>query len=238
MYLKFIKSIRKITPLGDWDGSNAVILRHDVDFDIEHAYQLALIEAESDVRSTFFILTSCTTYNPLSASNRKKLYEMAKMGFEIGLHFDPTLYGDVDEAQLKAFVDQEARIVSCITGVSVKSVSLHNPSIHGKYPLFDGYNNTYDRRIFSDASYLSDSRMDFRGKNPFTFVKKVKDCPIQILLHPVHYSEKGLAYPDIFYEHIKRYTDAIDNSFRVNSTYEAQISSMGLFSYIINKGAR
>lgn len=238
-YLEFAKSIGKITPLDKWDGSNAIVLRHDVDFDIDLAYQLALIETECNVRSTFFILTTCNTYNPLSAINRIKLYEMANMGFEIGLHFDPTVYGDVNESQMKTFVDQEAKILFSITGSPVKSVSLHNPSIHGQYPLFEGYNNAYDPRIFSDSSYLSDSRMDFRGKNLYEFVEKVKDRPIQILLHPLHYSDNGLdRYPDIFCNHIKRYTDAIDDSFRVNSTYVEQITSLDLFSYVISQGAR
>ena len=235
-FIYHMKSLGNVIPLGQWNFSNVILLRHDVDFDIDAAYQLSLIEAECDIRSTFFFLTTCHTYNLFSALNRKKLCEMANAGFEIGLHFDPTIYGDASIDQLAAFVDQEAEMLSLITGQPVKSVSLHNPSVHGQYPMFEKYLNAYDKRIFSDALYLSDSRMDFRGKNPFTFAEKVKDHPIQILLHPMHYSENGFGYPDIIHERIKSYIDSIDNLFRENSTYVKQISNTDLNSYIVKKG--
>lgn len=231
-----MKGLGKILPFVEWDhSSNAIILRHDVDFDIEAAYQLALIEAECDIRSTFFFLTTCHTYNPLSSTNQKKLREMQKMGFEIGLHFDPTVYGDVSGRKLKEFVDKEADILTSITSAPVNSISLHNPSVHGQYPLFEGYCNAYDPKFFSDKSYLSDSRMDFRGKNPYEFVERVKEHPIQILLHPLHYSEHSSSYPEIFCEHIKNYANDIHNEFTINSTYSNQISQTDLFAFLVNR---
>lgn len=237
-FIEHLKSFGKIVPLGEWDFSNAVILRHDVDFDVGAAHRLALVEADCDIRSTFFFLTTCHTYNPFSALNREKLCEMRALGFEIGLHFDPAIYGDVSVTKLKEFVDKEAEMLSTIIDMPVQSISLHNPSIHGQYPMFEGYRNTYDKHIFSDDCYLSDSRMEFGEKNPYTFVEKVKEHPIQILLHPLHYSETGLGYPDVFYEYLRDYTDTIDNSFRVNSTYEKLMSTTNLFSYIVNKGKK
>ncbi|MHC4871926.1 MAG: polysaccharide deacetylase family protein [Planctomycetota bacterium] len=237
-FIQFAKGIGNIIPICEFNNINAIILRQDVDFDIEAAYRLAMIEAEYDVRSTFFILTNCQTYNPFSVENRKKLREMTSKGFEIGLHFDPTAYGNINPLKLKNFVDQEAEMLSFITGGPITSVSLHNPSVHKTYPIFDGYNNAYDSKIFSDDNYLADSRMDFRGKNPYEFIKKVKVHPIQILLHPLHYSEDGMDYPDIFLKHISKYIDAIDKSFRLNSTYEEQISPVDLFSYVLKNGKK
>jgi len=236
-FVHHMKDIGKVIPFVEWDhSSNAILLRHDVDFDIEAAYQLALVEAECDIRSTFFFLTTCHTYNPFSSTNRNKLREMSKMGFEIGLHFDPTIYGDANREDLTAFVNHEAGMLTSIIGTPVNSISLHNPSVHGLYPLFEGYCNAYDPKFFSDKSYISDSRMDFRGKNPYEFVEKVKEHPIQILLHPLHYSEHRLSYPEIFYEHLKKYANDIHDAFLINSTYSKQISPMDLFSFLVNKG--
>ena len=92
-FFKHIKENYTVTSLTKWNGSNAIILRHDVDFDIKPAYNLALKEKEFDINSTFFIMTSSLTYNPLSFDNRRMLKKMSKMGFEIGLHFDPSIYG-------------------------------------------------------------------------------------------------------------------------------------------------
>jgi hypothetical protein len=235
-YIKHMKAFGRVVSLGEWDGSNAIILRHDVDFDIEPAYRLSLVESECNVTSSFFIMTTCGHYNTLSLSNRKKIRTMAEMGFEIGLHFDPTVYGDVDEAQLGKYLDKEAEILSFAAGVPVKSISLHNPSVHGRYPIFDGYNNAYDKKIFSGNNYLSDSRMLFHDKNPYQFIERVKEHPVQVLLHPLHYSEEKSGYPQIFYEHIKRYVESIDNQFRVNSTYVSQLKHGDLLSFIISNG--
>ena len=57
------------------------------------------------------------------------LLEMANSGFEIGLHFDPTVYDNIPSNEFKIKVDMEANILEFITNQKVKSISLHNPSI-------------------------------------------------------------------------------------------------------------
>lgn len=232
-FLCYMKTISKVTSLANWDGSNAIILRHDVDLDVRAAYNLSLIEKECDVESTFFIMTTCYFYNPLFLENRKKLSEMANNGFEIGLHFDPTVYGDISMNELKRKVDMEVKILESIVNREVKSISLHNPFIHGQYPIFKGYRNAYHKDIFYDEVYLSDSCMNFRGKNPFEFIKKSKKQPIQILLHPIHYTEEGNNYIAIFCNYILEMTEYIDMNLRVNSTYSSLIGNKKLVDYFI-----
>lgn len=231
-----MKSISKVTSLANWDGNKAIILRHDVDLDIRAAYNLSLLEKECGVESTFFIMTTCHTYNPLSLANRKMLSEMANNGFEIGLHFDSTVYGDISVNELKSKVDMEAKILESIVKQEVKSISLHNPFVlDGQYPIFEGYKNAYQKDIFFDEVYISDSCMNFKGKNPFEFVKKTKKQPIQILLHPLHYTENGGNYLDIFASFILNLTEMIDKNFRVNSTYSSLIGNEKLVDYIIRR---
>lgn len=233
-FLEHLKKTGKVVTLSGWDGANSIILRHDVDFNIEAAYQLSKIESDCGIRSSFFFLTTCYTYNIFAAQNRSKLREMSRSGFDIGLHFDPTIYRDVDVPRLKKFVDIEAGMLSSIIEKPVKSISLHNPSVHGQYPLFDGYVNAYDKAIFSDDRYLSDSQMVFGSKDPYLFAEKVKESTIQVLLHPLHYSEEGLNYLDIFAKYIKEEVNNIDKSFRDNAAYCDLVSSTDLFSYVIN----
>jgi len=137
-------------------------------------------------------------------------------GFEIGLHFDPTLY---DEETMRSAVDREIEILSFAVGSEVRSISLHNPSISGQYPLFDGYRNAYDPAIFDDDCYLSDSRMQFRGKDPYEFVKRAIEKPIQVLLHPMHFSPEGGGYDAVVSDGIQQYIQRIHKSFQPNATY-------------------
>ncbi|MFP4476686.1 MAG: hypothetical protein ACLFOY_14100 [Desulfatibacillaceae bacterium] len=237
-FIHHIKGLARVLPLCEWDGDNAFILRHDVDFDVDSAHRLAHIEDECGVRSTFFIQTTAHTYNPFSPVHRPKIREMAAMGFEIGIHFDPAVYGDVEQSQLARYLDREASLLATVTGVPVKSVSLHNPSVNGWFPLFEGYHNAYSKGIFSDACYISDSCMQFRGKDPYAFVENVRRHPVQILLHPFHFSEDGSEYPDLFYEYIRGHACAVDSLFRINKTYNRQLSSTDLFSYFNEKAKR
>lgn len=227
--------ITKIVSFANWNDENCIILRHDVDFDLKAAYNVSLIEEECGVESTFFIMTTCDTYNPLSPKNRLMLLKMANNGFEIGLHFDPTVYGDIPQNELNSKVDLEVKILESIIGQKIKSISLHNPSIHGQYPKFEGYINAYNMDFFNDESYMSDSCMNFRGKDPFEFVSKANEKPIQILLHPLHYTENGEDYIQIFTSFILDLTEKIDNNFRANPTYSSLIGQNHLTDYVIER---
>lgn len=208
--------------------SNGIILRHDVDFDVNAARRVAELEKECGVSSTFFFLTSCPMYNLNSPSNRKAIQKMDNEGFEIGLHFDPTLYPDntIEELEQKAIF--EASIIEFITGKKLKSISLHNPSIHGQYPIFDGFLNTYAPEYYQSENYMSDSKMGFRDKNPYEFIKKATTSRLQINLHPLHYSETGGNYPKLLLENVYHYTDSLHEYISVNSQYVEEIKGKTL----------
>lgn len=232
-FLSHCKSLGLVIPFVDYNEENAILLRHDIDFDVDMAYKVAQIEVDVGVRSTFFFMTTCDAYNILSASNRKKIKEMSDLGFEIGLHFDPTLYDSEDISELEKHAKRESEIIFDVTGREVKSLSLHNPSLHGMYPVFPSFINAYDLSFFDDAKYLSDSRLLFSGKNPYEFVRQVKDSVVQVLLHPIHYNEEDLGYPDILAKYILRKIDSLDALINVNSTYAEQIGDSSLKQHIL-----
>ena len=176
------------------DDSKGFILRHDVDFDMGLAEKMAQIEFEADIKSTFFVLLGCETYNILSKSNRSIISNISNMGHEFGLHFDPTLYSE----KLEVGFEKEVKILSDVIQEDVKSVSLHKPSVHGQYPMFNGYVNAYDKKYFETTKYISDSSMNFRGKDPFNFIEKIRQLEImQVLIHPMHFSDLLIGYGEI-----------------------------------------
>ena len=237
-FLRLLKRLGRIVPFRDWDQKSIVFLmRHDFDVDVSLAFRLAAIDEENGVRSTYFFLMTCDTYNPLSPRNRRFLTQLTERGFEVGLHFDPTVYGDVSEEALGDRVREEAELLSRISGQDVRSVSLHNPSVHGRYPTFGGFVNAYDPRVFDDTCYISDSLMNFRDKDPRKFVERVADRTVQILTHPMHYSEDGSGYPDIMSRHINRYIELVNNNFMVNATYRRQVEA-GLLQEFLKSCAR
>jgi hypothetical protein len=222
-----------VTSLKDWNQKNGIILRHDVDLDIRPAYELAKLEKACSVNSTFFIMTTQSTYNPAFIKNAKMLREMVSMGFEIGLHFDPSIYPE--KIDLKTKVDEEAQLLENILDTPIESISLHNPARFGQFPLFDGYNNAYDKRIFSDSNYISDSRMIFK-KDLLSFVEKAKTETVQVLLHPLHYSPTGHGYDEIFLSFMRDFSGDIDEHFKQNITYANQVKPSLLSHISSSKG--
>lgn len=107
-----------------------VILRHDIDNDIEKSVQLAKVEYACDVTSTYFVLVTSDFYNVFSKHSGEMLREIMALGHEIGLHFDevryPELAGNTEEICKK--IAQEASILRCVTGTPVTTVSMHRPS--------------------------------------------------------------------------------------------------------------
>lgn len=235
VFFEHIKGRFDVFPLKEWEGQPGILLRHDIDLDLDAAVRMALLEKEYGLRSTFFILTGCSTYNPASNGGRKALDTILECGCEIGLHFDPTPYSGVTFEELSQKVDDEAEWLGTLTGSPVRSISLHNPFQSNSFPIFEKYRNTYDPVIFSDEVYLSDSRMDFSGKNPFNFVTLANEKTLQILLHPLHFTINGDSYPDIFAAFAGKFVSRIDEYFStVNSGYLSQKNG-DLISYCCSK---
>ena len=56
-----------------------VILRHDVDFSVEMAVQMATLEKDLGVKSTYFFLLASDSYNILSDSNIKSIKDVVSI---------------------------------------------------------------------------------------------------------------------------------------------------------------
>lgn len=220
-FLKDASDRYRIWNLKDWRGGNGIVLRHDVDFDLRAALRMAELESSMGITSSFFIMTTSSFYNPSYRENREILVKMAGLGFDIGLHYDPTVYeeGGDDEENVR----READLLASICGSEVNSVSLHNPSVHGSYPLFRSFRNAYDPAIFSNETYASDSCMDFRGKDMGVFLTQAEKGPVQLLLHPMHYTENGYGYPEIMEKYVREVAETIDRDFAVNWKFSEQM---------------
>jgi hypothetical protein len=201
--------------LKDWGGQAGVILRQDVDLDLGFAERFMEIQRKAGVYSTFFVLLTQPSYNPQTKASVQILRRMVENGFEVGLHFDPTV--DDDPSRLH----REAKLLGSLCGETVVSVSLHNPTSRGEFPLYDGFHNAYDPKIFSPETYLSDSLFQW-GKDPWTFVERSRESTLQLLFHPLHYV--GGDYAEAFELYLRRYLSELDACFRpFNKTYHRQL---------------
>ncbi|MCH5339951.1 MAG: hypothetical protein J1E01_00655 [Acetatifactor sp.] len=178
-----------------------IIMRHDVEFSVERAYDLACFEAENKFQSTYFFQVTNNAYNLLAKKNIDMLEKIKHMGHEVGLHFHLNGLEQIDE--IKREIQKEVEIMNCKLSFSVDSFSIHRPTalvLSGNIKI-PGLINAYQKEFFSyvadmekekpDVKYLSDARHQWNyGLLPDkeTLFQNKK---IQILTHPYTWTQTG-----------------------------------------------
>lgn len=169
--------------------TNPCILRHDVDNCLNKANDLAILENNVGVKSTYFIMLSSDFYNISSIRSLKIINNILDLGHDIGLHFDEVKYND--SFNIVEDILKEVEIMSDIIGYRVKTVSMHRPSkktLESNYSIKDVV-NSYSDEFFRNFKYISDSRRNWRG-NPYDIIGKYDK--LHILTHPFWYNNEDV----------------------------------------------
>tara|TARA_B100001059_G_scaffold230877_2_gene265775 strand:+ start:54 stop:749 length:696 start_codon:yes stop_codon:yes gene_type:complete len=173
-----------LKPTTNWNEkltSNSLLLRHDIDFSIEFAHQLALAESRVKICSTFFFMLTSNIYNPLSAHNQKLIKSIADMGHKVSLHFDPTVYESLE------YFLYEKNIFENIFNQKIDIVSIHQPGLflNNNDITLSGTPQTYQDVFFKRMKYISDSN----GRDIFPQITKYLEEPrelgLHLLIHPI-----------------------------------------------------
>lgn len=167
-----------------------VILRHDVDYSLNKAIELAEIENKLGVNSIYFVSVTSDFYNILSKQSSKKIKYIIEMGHEIGLHFDELRYdGNIDIVET---IVSEKELLEKITYPNkVESVSMHRPSkktLNSNYKI-PGMINSYGNIYFNEFKYLSDSRRRWR-ENVLEIIESGAYDKLHILTHAFWYFDE------------------------------------------------
>lgn len=166
-------------------GDGELVLRHDVDLSLESAVEMARIEADLDVRSTYFVLLTSPLYNPMDRGARERLHRIESLGHDVALHFSTHAYPELDRrppaGAVESRVEDELAALARL-GLDVpRTVSFHMPPDWALGRDFEGFQSTYAPAYFEDVAYVADSTQRWRGEPPA--VDDV-DGPMQVLTHP------------------------------------------------------
>lgn len=201
-----------------------VIMRHDVEYSVERAYELSKVEESMDFVSNYFFQWTNNSYNILSKRNMDMIKDMHERGQHIGLHY--ALNGLTDMKQVRIQIKKELDILSEMFGFSVDTFSVHRPSrdILAENIKFDGKINAYQDDFFTfaddvdentpvEVKYLSDANHIWRYGYPNEAnIKGHKK--VQILTHPFAWTKTGYDnfdnYKSLVTEKIGVMIDSID----------------------------
>ncbi|MBS7007122.1 hypothetical protein [Anaerostipes sp.] len=183
----------------------AVILRHDIDMDIEKALEISTLEYSLGISSTYYVLLSSDFYNVFSKKNELLLKQISSLGHDIGLHFDEEKYNDT--SNIIKNIENEIEILEKCINRKVNSVSMHRPSkitLDADYKIKNGeIVNSYGKEFFEGFKYVSDSRRNWR-ENIYEIINSEKYKKLHILTHPIWYGKEEIKMKECLGDFISR----------------------------------
>jgi len=171
-----------------------ILLRHDVDMQLEKALQMAEVDYDLGVSSTFFF----RIHGPYNIFQKRALIKrIVCLGHEVGFHYEPVFY-------LKHKLEpdtmlEEIKLFKKRLNIEVKSVAAHLPFIAPFHVNLagTGYLDVYSSPFFKEIKYISDSDKVWREG---CMCKWIELQPkLQILVHPEWWN--GIS----FQEYVKEY---------------------------------
>lgn len=178
---------------GDFDPTRCVVLRHDVDFSLADAAQMAAIERDLNVSATYFILLTSIFYSPISPQTKAHVDAILASGGRLGLHFDPSIYDDYE-----AGFESERRIFEETFGEKLEMVSLHRPRdfLDDNNRRLPGVRHTYEDEFFKELKYFADSGGSFAYGHPLDSDEFQQGKSLHINLHPIWWMREGTGPSD------------------------------------------
>jgi hypothetical protein len=173
-----------------------VIVRHDVDFSLEKALDMARLDHAAGVTSTFFFLVTTPYYNALSEHGVRIIQEIMGLGHECGLHYDCTGFERLSSDARLRRVDRLAHCLEDAAGAPIRVIAQHKPASSPIRQEFPSYIDAYSAPFFKDIGYVSDSRMLFRVPGVHAFFREHPRS--QMVIHPIWWHAREKTRSEIF----------------------------------------
>ena len=157
------------------DMQNYLVLKHDVETDVSHAYKIAQIENKHGHRGSYYV----QAYLLDDKRNIEMLSEMQNMGHEISYHYDvlDSCKGNIDKA-IDEFDKNILLFTTC--GFDIKTLCQHgnpvierngyhsnrdffrNERVKARYPEIYDIMVNFKEQIPTDYLYFSDAGQKFK----------------------------------------------------------------------------
>lgn len=168
-------------------NKNLIFLRHDIDFCLNSALQIAKVEKDLEICSNFFFMMSSNMYNLLSKENLTIVKEIKKMNHKISIHLDYNLFKN------HYFLTEEIKLFEKMFQVKVDIISIHRPQdfLKKNNDTINSIAHTYQDAYFKEMEYISDSGgTNPKGKIEDFINKKGSDKNLQLLMHPIWWTKR------------------------------------------------
>lgn len=209
-YSNIISHIREHLPIVDFaEITNATekfcVIRHDVEFSIDRALDLAILESRIGVKSSYMFQIRNNCYNAFSDLNLSKIKHINSLGHKIGLHAHMGALNNIEF--IGDYIVRDIEIFSSLIGFELDRFSFHRPKKEHLICNLEIPNiiNTYGPNYFHftedfkdlNVTYLADSQHLWNYGYPLDLDFK-SIFKLQLNCHPYSWTEVGFANNENF----------------------------------------
>ena len=199
-------------------GRRTIYLRHDVDYSLELAVELAELNNELGLAATFFVQLRAQFYNPFERTETQRLLRLAALGQHVALHY----VVDPGSSPTPESIRREFDLLTTLVPGAAPAFSWHQPSpalLEAGDLEAAGLVNAYGRRFFGEMPYLSDSTHHISVDALQTELAGVTGSALQLLLHPVNWVAGGSSGAEILIRGWIRVLRDHERTLLANRTY-------------------
>ena len=178
-------SFEPVVRLGE-RAPNSVYLRHDIDFSVELAIDIAIVEHDLGISATYYVLLT-GPYNIFDGSSSQAIQKLPELGHNIGLHYDLSFYPQ-EPVAAETHLEKELDILEYVAETKIKTSVMHLP-FQNNQDLFLQYKDLVNPSFFCvndpDLLYISDSCRAWRDDNLIRFLERQTDeRRLHLNIHP------------------------------------------------------
>ncbi|GAB4142564.1 MAG: hypothetical protein Fur0037_09820 [Planctomycetota bacterium] len=197
-----------------------LLIRHDVDITPWSALAMAEVEREEGVATTYYFRLHAPYYNLLDGPSTGVVREIASMGHEVGLHYEPGYFLERGEDPLEG-TRRDIRLFEEALGMKTHSIAQHQPAegpvlgdISPDHPC------AYQPALVREIPYFGDSGFHWREGCVCTKF----DLPqVHTLIHPHSWVRDSRPWQDVLRAH------ADDLASRMKQEMERYIRSVEVY---------
>lgn len=214
-WLPLVREVARGLPDRDF-----LVVRHDVDITPWSALRMAELEAEEGVRTTYYYRLHAPFYNLMDEAAVASVREVAAMGHEVGLHYEPGFFlaRGVDPV---AGTRADLRTFEELVGFRTHTIAQHQPAqgpvlaeISAEHPC------AYQPALVREIPYFGDSGFHWREGCVCT---KFHHARLHTLIHPHSWVRDGRPWQDVLRAH------AADLADRLHGAMERYVAEVEVY---------
>ncbi len=223
--------------LEDYSANDrCILLRHDVDFSLRMAVELAEINRSLGVSATFCILLRSHVYNPLSAWSIDEVKKLCDYGQHLALHYSAPAHLPASDGELAKLIVSDFEMLRSSVPDLLPAFAWHDPTAElikrGQTLEVPGLVNLYSARFIKDMAYVADSNMRHSVAELSGLLERGQHAQLHLLVHPLIWVAGGRTMLEVFSNAWGQKIQELEEEIRTNRAYAKALPN-GMPLYIL-----